>query len=521
MELLTRNVHLNRKKGKIVTQTTLENDFIVSDINPDVEEIVTNNTQVRIDGMKIIKGKADISGRLCIQILYIPLDDKSVPTSMDLEIPFDEPVSMEMLEDGDTVRVDYQVDDVKLKIINSRKISVRAIVTFELEAEMIYDMSIGIEPESESDAEYIKKQLKIMQIFTKKGDVFRIKDEVELPKGKPNIGKLIWKSIDIRNCQTKLLENSISIKGEIGVFVIYTPDDENLPTQWIDSVIHFGGVVDCDGCNEEMIHDIIVTPMEVNADIKPDYDGEERILEIDAVLGLDIRMYEEDSIDVLMDIYSPSKELIAERERAVGEKIVLKNNSKCRVNERINVKSDKSPILQICNTSGKVSIDSSRIVEDGIMIEGAVEVTVIYISGNDKRPFCGEKSLIPFSYTADVKGIDDTMTYTIKEGIEQISSMMTSENEVEIKAVIAMDISVCKPVDESVITKITEEKLDMKKINEMPGIIIYKTSENDNLWSIAKEYHTTVSSLKEINGIHGDNINSGDSIMIVKGSNNY
>ncbi len=516
MELLTKNVYLNSQKGRIITQITLENDFNVSDINPDVEDIITETGSVKIDGVKIFNGKAEITGRLVICILYLSGKDKGMPSSMEMEIPFVEPVNMDMLQDGDTVRVDYEIDDVKIRIINSRKISVKAIISFKLDAESIYSMEIGLEPKEKKDSEYIRRQFRMMQIFSKKGDVYRVKEEVELSGGKPNIGNILWKNVDVRNCQTRLMENKISLTGEIALFIIYTPEEDNLPIQWVDSLIHFSGVIDCEGCNEEMIQDIIVTPMEINVDIKPDYDGEQRILEVDAVLGLDMRVYEEDSMDILLDIYSPTMELVTEKKNATGERIVMKNNSKCKITDKVEVDTTKGRILQICNTSGKVSIDEITKVENGINIEGALEVTILYISGNDNRPFCSEKALIPFTHTVDVNGIYDNMEFNVKHGIEQLNSVMISENEVEVKVVAGIDVTVFCKVDEPVIVNITEQEPNIEELKKMPGIVIYRADAGENLWAIAKKYHTTVSSLKELNGITEDELAQGQSVLVVK-----
>ena len=43
MKLISKTMHLNRQKGKVVTQITLENDFNISDRKPDIGEIVTEN----------------------------------------------------------------------------------------------------------------------------------------------------------------------------------------------------------------------------------------------------------------------------------------------------------------------------------------------------------------------------------------------------------------------------------------------------------------------------------------------
>lgn len=520
MELVTKNVHLNKQKGKVVTQITLENDFNVSDQKPDVDDIITDNHYIKVDALKISNGRAEINGRLSVQALYMSAESDQPVWEMDMEIPFMEPVNMDMLTDGDTVRADYEIDNVKVTVINSRKISVKAVVTFTLEAESIYDMEIAVEPDEDETAEYMKKQLKIMQIVMKKRDVFRIKEEVDVSGGKPNIKNILWKNIGIRNCQTKLMEDKVSLSGELVLFIIYLPEEENMPVQWIDSVINFSGIIDAEGCNEEMIHDINVSLAEMSVDIKPDYDGEQRIFEVDAVLNLDMRIYEEDSIDILDDVYSPSIDLIPERKIASGESLVMKNSSKCRVSEKVSVDTGKGRILQICNTFGKVCIDNIVPDEDGLNIDGAVEVNVLYISGDDNMPFCSSQAVIPFSHKADIKGMDMDMVYSVKHSLEQLSSIMTSENEVEVKAVISMDITVLNKVDESVITSVSEQEIDINKIKDMPGIIIYNVNKGDSLWSIAKKFHTSVDSLKSINDIHSDGGNSGvragESILVIK-----
>ncbi|MCI6498960.1 MAG: DUF3794 domain-containing protein [Lachnospiraceae bacterium] len=516
MKLISKTMHLNRQKGKVVTQITLENDFNISDRKPDIGEIVTENHFIKIDTIKLAGKKADINGRLAVQVLYISADEGQMVCNMDVDIPFAEPVNMDMLEDGDTVKADYEIDNVKVSIINSRKISVKALVTFTMEAESIYDMDVAIEPENTDDAEYIKKQLKIMQIVMKKRDVFRIKEEIELSGGKPNIKEILWRNVDIRNCQTKLMEDKISLNGELVIFLIYMPEEEGMHAQWMDTVINFSGVIDAEGCNEDMIQDIMITPAEINIDIKPDYDGEQRIFEVDAVLNLDMRIYDEDSVDILEDIYSPTVDLVADKKIAGGESFVMKNVSKCRVNDRINVDEDKGRIMQICNTSGRVCIDSVTPAEDGINVDGVVEVKNIYISGSDNTPFCSADAVIPFSHKAEVKGMNNEMLYDVNGKLEQLSSVMTSENEIEIKAVVSMNVTVCNRVEEPVIVNIEEREPDIDKIKNMPGMVIYNVNPGDNLWSIAKNFHTTVDSIKEINGLHSDKVNSGENIIIIK-----
>ena len=44
---------------------------------------------------------------------------------------------------------------------------------------------------------------------------------------------------------------------------------------------------------------------QTDAQVKPDVDGEERILQIEAVLELEIKIYKEEEHTLLQDVYTP------------------------------------------------------------------------------------------------------------------------------------------------------------------------------------------------------------------------
>ena len=78
------------------------------------------------------------------------------------------------------------------------------------------------------------------------------------------------------------------------MFMLYEDEDENSPVQWLESAVPFDGSVDVAGCEEDMIGDIESDLSNVSINIKPDYDGEQRMLELEVVLELTMRIYRED-----------------------------------------------------------------------------------------------------------------------------------------------------------------------------------------------------------------------------------
>ncbi len=87
-----------------------------------------------------------------------------------------------------------------------------------------------------------------------------------------------------------------------------------------------------------MIPNIAVSVMHQSIEVKPDADGEERVLSVDVVLELDMKLYREEEHDLVLDVYSPLKECILQGKEECLESLLVRNDSKCRVSDRIELK---------------------------------------------------------------------------------------------------------------------------------------------------------------------------------------
>lgn len=111
------------------------------------------------------------------------------------------------------------------------------------------------------------------------------------------------------------LDGKLHLDGELSVFLIYSGEGEHTPVQWLEESIPFSGEVELSEAVEEMIPAVGVRILHAEADKKPDSDGEMREVEVEAVLELDIRLYKEESVELLSDLYSTGCEVV---ERAGG-----------------------------------------------------------------------------------------------------------------------------------------------------------------------------------------------------------
>ena len=58
--------------------------------------------------------------------------------------------------------------------------------------------------------------------------------------------------------------------------------------------------------------------------------------------------------------------------------------------------------------------------------------------------------------------------------------------------------------------------LSMEEIEKRPSIVGYIVKPEDDLWSLAKRYSTSVEAIKELNDVSGEKLKAGDRLLIFK-----
>ena len=70
MELIKKNIHMNRQKGNAVSQITLDDDFIIPDAMEDVSQVLLDNGEIQIESTRAQGDKVLIRGKLLFRVLY-------------------------------------------------------------------------------------------------------------------------------------------------------------------------------------------------------------------------------------------------------------------------------------------------------------------------------------------------------------------------------------------------------------------------------------------------------------------
>ena len=250
--------------------------------------------------------------------------------------------------------------------------------------------------------------------------------------------------------------------------------------------------------------------------VRADDDGEDRVLQIESSLNVDIKVYEDVEADLLKDMFSYSAQVEPVRSSFSYENLLMRNNAKTRVTRKERLKSSQPSVMQIVNVTGSVDIDEVRPVDDAVVVEGAVKAAVLYVSSDDSRPLCQMEIASPFTYRVETVPLRSQDSIRITPTLNQITATLPGSDEVEIKAIVDMAITIFTRKKIEIIEDMDISPVDMKRKAASPGIVGYVVKDGDSIWSIAKEYYSSLDSIRKVNNLENDEIHKGDKLIVVK-----
>lgn len=516
MELTKNRITTTNLKAAKYMEFTVDEDFNVPDAKGDIDRFIACKGQVSLDETEVLDGRVRISGSVSYAILYQTDTDGSTFESHEGDIPFEEIINSDGLKPGDKVSVQSSLEDLYVTVINSRKYEVRGLAQVKVWAcqQVTAEGATGIA--NGAGIECMTEKVCFTNVVASSKDIVKLKEDVEIPASKPDIGQILWDQVTFAELESRATDIGVHISGRMDIFVIYKPEEELAPIQYVNASREFQDTINCDGINEDMILDDIITAGRGTVSVKPDEHGEDRVLQVESSLNVDVKVYEDVETEILRDMFSYSAEVEPVRNKFSYENLLMRNNAKTKVVKKERIKSSQPPILQVVNITGMVDIDDVRPTDDAVVVEGAVKASVMYVSSDDSRPLCQMEIAAPFTYRLETVPLRPQDSIRITPALSQISATLPGNEEVEMKAIVDMGMTIFTRKEIEFIDDMTIAPIDMKKKAASPGIVGYVVKDGDSIWSIAKQYYSSLDSIRKMNDLENDNIQAGDKLIVVK-----
>ena len=507
----TMEMHWKEPLGKQNGQILLEGDMIVPDSKPDLQEILRCEGKVRIREKRSSEERLSFSGDVEVWVLYRAKQGEKTLYAMKASLPLEDFIHMEGLEKGMEVSLTGALEHLDCQIINDRKISVKALLRMEAEAENKKKAEILTDASGEG-VESLTEILQMEEETVALKDRFTVKEEVTIPVSQPEMGEILTENIYLTEQEIRPMDGKALVRGNLCIHLLYIDGEGNLGS--MTEKIPFSGYLDgnmdtkTNLTGELTLEESKLTPM-------VDEDGETRILQVDATIGAELQGTEMVERQILQDAYAPTGEVLLQKENITYPVTVAKGKNQFTLKERLRLEPGEMPMLRGETIWGDLRLSEAETTADGVTAEGVLTVELLYHCADDGRPVAVLQRGIPFRQSMELRGVQTGDEADISLRLEDVDFQMLSEMEGELRATVTMEGAVQRQNQADLVTDIRWQ--EEKECKPMAGAVIYTVQKGDSLWKIAKRYRTMVEDIVAVNEIeHPERIYPGQKLLIIR-----
>lgn len=515
MEINLQSIHMNRVKCRNALRLTVDDDVNVPDNKPDVRAVIWKTGDVRLNEKKLSGGRLYLKGSLVYHVLYLSEEGMSPVQSVRGVLDFDESLELPEACAGDNITVRTEVEELEIGMIHSRKLAIRALLGIMVHAEELHDVRAAVALPEAPSVHTKTKVIPVTSIVADKKDTARLREELFLPSGKDSIAELLYWELVPRNMEARAKEDVLEAKGELSLFLLWQGNREEGTLENYETIIPFKTEFEISGCREGLIEDVVFHFTNENVSVKEDEDGEERLLEAEAVLEAEMKLYQEGELELLSDLYATDCSLVPVRQEEEYETILLKNDSRMRVSERLSLAEGMPGILQICRGSAEIKPDVCIREGENLKLSGMLDVNLLYISEEDDRPLQSFHKELPFAHQIEIRGLTPESTYDIRCQVAESTFGMVRSGEAEMKAELAFSVVAMENRREEMIVDTVREEFEEDRLEELPSMVGYTVKAGETLWDIAKRYYTSPEEVIRLSE-HTGEVKEGDLLLVVK-----
>lgn len=212
---------------------------------PDIEEIISWDASICSKDIRVMNGKLQIKGNLCMEILYTSDYENPIPELLKTELPFSGFIDNQNSSENLQVFGNLYPKNVYLRAINNSDGNPRTIEadisivsdlvltenTNETIIEDAYSLSSPISAQSED--------VSFSNILPTASTVFTVSDTVTLNENLPSFLQILNVGSYITLDETAIEENKVTIDGDILLEVLYVGKDDLSPFNIFDVNIPF------------------------------------------------------------------------------------------------------------------------------------------------------------------------------------------------------------------------------------------------------------------------------------------
>lgn len=513
IDLVRENIECEQLLGESTADTVVKGEYVIPDTHPDVYQILTLDARPSIVTKEVMQDKVYLEGQVQFNVLYLAKEDenRSGVYNAVYTAKFSNSIELSGINRNMPCEAECYIEHMEPVIINERKIAVEGIIKLKSAVYKVYNFEIVKDLRGVADVQVLKNTASVDKIAGVAEGEMVAKSHMQIPMDKPQIANVIKCDVDVHKKDTKVFDGKLQVSAFAKIHVLYRGKDSS-DICCIEDDVLVSKDIELQGVNSYMDSYTDFRVDDMIYDLKEDDLGETRIIDVEALVKSNTKVMSKEKLDTIEDAYSPS--MMMDMEKKDYQLNVMHGQAENEAIVKSNIElGDNSPKpASIVMPMAKVCVTDKKLVEDKIIIEGLLNIEVLYKTNDEDKCAHVVRDEIPFTTAVEIPGAKIDMQCLAKVALENVEAAIEA-NTIGIKAIVSVYGRVNYLTNKEFLINVMPR--EGEKPAKKASITIYVVQKDDTLWKIAKRYHTTVDTLVQVNELESsDGVRAGEKLII-------
>ncbi len=489
VEVNKENICINRLIAQKKEVFFVQSDIIVPDTKPDILNTINITGNICLHKKEILDDRIKVEGCINTYVMYLPDSKDENLRALNCTLDFSQNIGVQGAKEGMIMVTKSSIKDMECKVINGRKITVKAGIELDVKVYSNEDVEIINQINNVDDIQTLRESFNVNSLVGNGKTVVYAKDTLKASQS-DEIAEILKLDVAIVNKDLKFSYNKVLTKAEADIKIMYLTEDNRVGR--IDGKIPVIGFIDIQNISEDNICDVNYEMKNIVIKLNG---AEEHSVYVELEIEPICMAYEKKQINLIQDLYSPSTTLefsqkkistVAEKNETSSSFTIKKNTEVSGLEEGNLLDVETIPILE-----------NVKVTSSSITYSGQIDLNFIYMNVNTLN---SKNVKIAFEVSEENIYKTDAINVETDLGIGKTSFEVRPSGTADAEIELQVFTKTNKNINMNIIDNISVSE-NHSEDTDYDSLILYITKEGDTLWNIAKKFNSTVDELARTNGI--------------------
>ncbi|MGE5593181.1 MAG: SPOCS domain-containing protein [Betaproteobacteria bacterium] len=278
-----------------------------------------------------------------------------------------------------------------------------------------------------------------------------------VPPPKPDIASILDTQAQVAISQVSVVPGAVVVQGNVNVNILYVSTAPSQPVHAFEGTLSLFGSASVPGVFSGMIPEVLVTSVFATSRLV-----DPRTVEVNVLVSLRVRVLREEISEVVVEapptIVVPTVTVpvtpVVRRRVVTVERAVLQGESETVAAGTISIPPDKPGASQIIRTDAAASVTATQVLQNKVVVNGAVSVRVLYVAVSPGQPVFSVDGALSFSAIVRLPGVQPGMFAFASVQVEAADAEIVNARTLRVRVVLRVSVVVTVDKDLTLVTAV-------------------------------------------------------------------